>query len=52
MDAYEVERDFAGIGRRTMQLNAREVFYEKNSHTTILLAIEDITERRARERNV
>ncbi len=33
-----------------MLLNARKVFYEGNSHTTILLAIEDITERRAKER--
>jgi len=52
LDAYEVEQDFSGIGRRTMQLNAREVFYEENSHTTILLAIEDITERRARRREL
>jgi two-component sensor histidine kinase len=50
MDAYEVEQDFAGIGHRTMLLNARQVFYEGNSHTTILLAIEDISERRAQER--
>jgi chemotaxis protein methyltransferase CheR len=33
-----------------MLLNARKVFYENNNHTTILLAIEDITERRAAER--
>jgi PAS domain S-box-containing protein len=52
MEAYEVERDFCGIGRRTMLLNARKVFYEENSHTTILLAIEDITERRAKEREL
>jgi len=50
MEGYEVEREFSGIGRRTMLLNARKVFYEGNSHTTILLAIEDITERRAKER--
>jgi PAS domain S-box-containing protein len=52
MEAYEVEQDFSGIGRRTMLLNARKVFHEENSHTTILLAIEDITERRAMEREV
>ena len=52
MEAYEVEQDFSGIGRRTMLLNARKVFYEENSHTTILLAIEDITERRAKEREL
>ncbi|MFW6028426.1 MAG: sensor histidine kinase [bacterium] len=52
MDAFEVERDFAVIGRRTMVLNARKLFYEDNGHTTILLAIEDITERRAMEREL
>jgi two-component sensor histidine kinase len=49
MDAYEVEKDFAGIGHRTMLLNARQVFYEGNAHTTILVAIDDISERRAQE---
>src|SRR5580704_2963096 len=52
MDAYEVEKEFAGIGHRTMLLNARQVFYEGNSHTTILLAIEDISARRAQEREL
>jgi chemotaxis protein methyltransferase CheR len=52
MEAYEVDREFVGIGRRTMLLNARKVFFEENSHTTILLAIEDITERRAAEREM
>ncbi len=52
MEAYEVEQDFAGIGHRTMLLNARKVFYEGDSNTTILLAIEDITERRATEREL
>jgi chemotaxis protein methyltransferase CheR len=32
-----------------MRLNAREMFYEENSNTTILLGIEDITEQRARD---
>jgi PAS domain S-box-containing protein len=50
MEAYEVEQDFPGLGRRTMLLNARNVFYEKRSKHTILLSIEDITERRAKER--
>jgi PAS domain S-box-containing protein len=52
MEAYEVERDFTGLGRRAMLLNARSVFSEENHHTTILLGIEDITERRAKEREV
>jgi two-component sensor histidine kinase len=50
MDAYEVDREFPKIGHRTMLLNARKVFYQGNSHTTMLLGIEDITARRALER--
>jgi chemotaxis protein methyltransferase CheR len=46
---YEVEHDFPSIGQRTMLLNARKVFHEKGSHSTILLGIEDITDRRIRE---
>ena len=52
MDAYEVEQDFPGLGRRTMLLNARKVFYENRSERTILLSIEDISERRAKEREL
>jgi chemotaxis protein methyltransferase CheR len=43
MEGYEVEHEFPGLGQRTMLLNARQVFYEGGSHTTILLGIEDIT---------
>jgi two-component sensor histidine kinase len=50
MDDYEVEHEFPDIGRRTMLLNARKVFYEGNSHTTLLLGIEDVTARRGLER--
>jgi two-component sensor histidine kinase len=50
MDDYEVERRFPDLGMRTMLLNARKVFYEGNSHTTLLLGIEDVTARRALER--
>jgi two-component sensor histidine kinase len=50
MENYEVEQQLPEIGKRTMLLNARKVFYEGNSHTTILLGIEDITTRRALER--
>jgi two-component sensor histidine kinase len=52
LEGFEVEAEFPGIGRRVMLLNARKVFYEGNSHTTLLLAIEDITERRAAEREM
>ena len=51
MEDYEVEHQFPEIGKRTMLLNARKVFYEGNSHTTILLGIEDATERRMLERD-
>jgi two-component sensor histidine kinase len=50
MEGFEVERDFPRIGWRAMILNARKVFYEGNGHTTILLSIEDATERRKTER--
>jgi hypothetical protein len=52
--AGEVEHLFPEIGRRTTLLNAWQVFYEfyeGNSHTTILLGIEDVTARRALERD-
>jgi len=50
MDAFEVEHEFPKIGRRVMLLNARCVFYADHSHKTLLVAFEDITERRAIER--
>jgi len=50
IEEFEIEHDFPTIGRRTMLLNARKVFYEGNNSTSLLLAIEDITERRALER--
>ena len=52
MDAYEVEHEFAGLGRRAMLLNAREVFTQNDAHSLILLAIEDVTERRAAEQEM
>jgi chemotaxis protein methyltransferase CheR len=52
MEGYEVEAEFSILGRRTMVLNARTVFYEKNDQALILLAIEDITERRTAERGL
>src|ERR1700674_3243358 len=50
MEDYEVEHDFPSIGRRTMLLNARKVFYEKGSHSTILVGIEDVTHKRSLEK--
>jgi two-component sensor histidine kinase len=47
---YEVEHEFPDLGQRTMRLNARQVFYEGGSRATILLGIEDVTDRRMLER--
>ena len=52
VEGYEVDRKFPAIGRRVMLLNARKVFYEKGAHSTVLLAFEDVTDRRAIERQV
>ena len=49
MEGYEVEHDFPNLGHRTMYLNARQVFYKEGAETTILLGIEDVTERRILE---
>ena len=45
-DDYEVEHVFSGIGHRIMLLNARRITQKEIGSQTILLAIEDITERR------
>jgi two-component sensor histidine kinase len=52
MDNFEIEQVFPIIGQKTMLLNARKVFYEGDNNTTLLLAIEDITERRMIERQL
>ena len=45
-DNYEVEHNFATIGKRTMLLNARQIERSMGKERIILLAIEDITERK------
>ncbi len=45
-DNYVVEHDFANIGRRIMLLNARQIQRTSEKERIILLAIEDITERK------
>ena len=50
MEDYEVEHEFPNLGHRTMRLNARQAFYEGGAETTILLGIEDVTERHKLER--
>ncbi len=48
-DDFEVEHDFEHIGRRTMLLNARKVRWPGFEVRMVLLAFEDVTERRAIE---
>jgi two-component sensor histidine kinase len=50
MDGFEVNYDFPNIGPRTMLLNARKVLYDHSSPITIQLAFDDITARRAIEK--
>jgi chemotaxis protein methyltransferase CheR len=50
IESYEVERTFPGLGHRVMLLNGRKVFDEILERDAILVAIEDITDRRAFER--
>jgi two-component system, chemotaxis family, CheB/CheR fusion protein len=49
---FEVEHDFQGIGHRTMLLNARQIKQRGDGSQMILLAIEDITERKAAEKRI
>ncbi|MFA4827669.1 MAG: diguanylate cyclase [Thermodesulfovibrionales bacterium] len=51
-DNYEVEHDFATIGRRIMLLNARQIQRGMGKERIILLAIEDITERKQSEEKI
>lgn len=49
-DGFEVDPRFETIGRRVMILNARRIEIEAARPAMILLAIEDVTERRQAER--
>jgi PAS domain S-box-containing protein len=46
---FEVEHDFESLGRKTMLLNARKIYRKMNHVEMILLALEDITERKKAE---
>jgi PAS domain S-box-containing protein/putative nucleotidyltransferase with HDIG domain len=48
-DNYEVAHDFTTIGKRIMLLNARQIKRALGKEHIILLAIEDVTERRLSE---
>jgi two-component system, chemotaxis family, CheB/CheR fusion protein len=43
---FEVEHDFSGLGIRTMLLNARKMEDAHSDEPLVLLAIEDVTERK------
>jgi diguanylate cyclase (GGDEF)-like protein/PAS domain S-box-containing protein len=43
---FEVDHDFESVGRKTMLLNARKIYRKMNHVEMILIAIEDITERK------
>jgi PAS domain S-box-containing protein len=49
IESFEVDRDFPSIGRRVMLLNARKIHRPGNHTNQVLLAIEDVTERRRLE---
>ncbi|MCJ7744882.1 MAG: SpoIIE family protein phosphatase [Actinobacteria bacterium] len=46
IEDFEVEHDFPAIGQKTMLMNARRIQSETGATHMILLAIEDITERK------
>jgi PAS domain S-box-containing protein len=49
VDDYEIEHNFESIGRKIMLLNACKIREKKTDQPIILLAIEDITERKRLE---
>jgi PAS domain S-box-containing protein len=51
-NGYEVEHDFPGIGRKIILLNARQIFRKNIGSHIILLAMEDITERKQLEEDL
>ena len=51
-NGYEVEHDFPGIGKKTMLLNARQIFRKDVGSRIILLAMEDITARIVAEKKL
>jgi PAS domain S-box-containing protein len=51
-NGYEVEHDFIDIGRKIILLNARQIFRENIGSHIILLAMEDITERKQLETEI
>jgi len=46
---FEVEHDFENLGRRILMLNARAIVQTQDAQPMVLLAMEDITERKIAE---
>ena len=46
LEGFEVAHEFPRIGRRILLLHARRALYKENASAIILLAFEDVTERR------
>jgi len=49
---FEIDHDFKTLGRRIMVLNARRIFHETKRMQMVLIAIEDITERKRAEKEL
>jgi PAS domain S-box-containing protein len=49
---FEIDHNFETLGRRIIVLNARRIFHETKRMQMVLLAIEDITERKWAEREL
>ena len=52
VEDFEIEHNFEKIGRKIMQLNARELRQKKSRKKLILLSIQDITYRKKREQKL
>jgi chemotaxis protein methyltransferase CheR len=52
VQVYEVEQDSPGAGRRLLRLTARRMFHDGDFGSMVLLAIEDLTDRRAKDREL
>jgi two-component system CheB/CheR fusion protein len=49
---FEITLTFPSIGKRTMLMNARQIVNEKTAEQLILLAIEDVTERKLADQKI
>lgn len=52
VEDFEVEHDFSGIGWRSMVLNARRLEREEAGRELVLLALQDMTERKRMEEDL